>query len=256
MLYKKGFTLVELLIVLAIIAVLVAALIPPAMNSIRKAKAVQVARNLKNLSIGFENKILVDNVPPLSIDEIGRNIPDNYGVAYEVSNGTWLVVVYYTGKDVDYDTLKTILPDVSQDYVPLSSPTVLSGSPSYSEDPENIYYSYVISIGGGTLEADVEITNIEYAANPEVVHIKNLGTLSVNLLGWKLKDIANHIFTFPNFVLEPGEEVRVYSHVTASSPMPEGENNLKWTGQYVWNNDGDTAYLYDSSGATVTTYSY
>lgn len=253
---KKGFSFIEILIVLAVVAVLVAALVPLAVNAIRKSKAVQVAQNLKNLAAGFENKILVDNVPPASLEEIGRNIQDNYGVVYEASNGTWLVVVYYTGKDIDYDTLKTILHDVSQDYISLGSPTVLSGSPSYSDDPGNIYYSYAISTTGGTQEADVEIINIEYAANPEVVHIKNLGTLSVNLIGWKLKDIADHVFTFPNFVLEPGEEVRVYSHVTASSPMPEGENNLKWTGQYIWNNGGDTAYLYDSSGATVTTYSY
>ncbi|AKI97662.1 lamin tail domain-containing protein [Kosmotoga pacifica] len=251
---NKGFTFIEVLIILIIIVVLVAVLFPSAMNTIRKSKVLQVAQNLKNLSTGFENMVLIDGTPPSSIYEIGRDVQDDYGVVYEENNGIWLVVVYYIGKDVDYDTLKTILPDVTQDYVSLTSPTVLSGSAPYSDDTGNIYYSYVILTTYKAPEANVVITNIEYATNPEIVHIKNLGTASVNLIGWKLKDDSNYfVYTFPNFTLDPGGEVRVYS---GKSPMPEGENNLWWSGRFIWNNSGDTAYLYDSAGATVSTYSY
>ncbi|MCD6160192.1 MAG: type II secretion system protein, partial [Kosmotoga sp.] len=52
---RKGFSLVELLIVLAVIAVLISILSITALNTIRKAKAVAVAQNLKTLSMGFEN---------------------------------------------------------------------------------------------------------------------------------------------------------------------------------------------------------
>ena len=46
---KKGFTLVEMLAVVAIIAVLVAIMIPVAGNAIEKAKAASNAANLRSL---------------------------------------------------------------------------------------------------------------------------------------------------------------------------------------------------------------
>jgi len=250
---RKGFSLVELLIVLAVIAVLISILSITALNTIRKAKAVAVAQNLKTLSMGFENKVLIDCSPPESIYEIGENVVENYGIAYEVSNGIWLMVTYYTGKDVHLSTLETILPDISENFISLTSPTVLSGSAPYSDSEGNIYYSHVIATSYTPSEADVIITNIEYAASPEVVHIKNLGGVSANLIGWKLKDEANHTFIFPAITIDSGEEIRIYS---GHGTMPEGENNFKWSGSYIWNNDGDTAYLYDSAGATVCVYAY
>lgn len=59
---KYGFTLVELLIVLAVIAALIATITPLALNAIRRAKASQVAQNLRSLASALENAAYVNDL--------------------------------------------------------------------------------------------------------------------------------------------------------------------------------------------------
>ena len=55
---RKGFTLVELLIVMAIIAALMAVLIPMAGGAMKKARATKIAVQLRNFEQGVEQYIL------------------------------------------------------------------------------------------------------------------------------------------------------------------------------------------------------
>ena len=48
---KEGFSLVELMIVLAVIAALISTITPIAMNAVRKAEALQVAMNFRVLAL-------------------------------------------------------------------------------------------------------------------------------------------------------------------------------------------------------------
>lgn len=57
---KKGFTLVEMLVVIAIIAVLVAIVIPVVSNVTSKAKAATDAANLRSV-MGLANTLLMEN---------------------------------------------------------------------------------------------------------------------------------------------------------------------------------------------------
>ena len=57
--YCKGFTLIEMLVVIAIIAVLVAIIIPVISNATSKAKAATDAANLRTI-LGIANVELVD----------------------------------------------------------------------------------------------------------------------------------------------------------------------------------------------------
>ncbi len=57
---KEGFTLVELLIVLAVIAALLATITPVAMNAVRKARATRVAGDLRNVKSAFEQCVAVE----------------------------------------------------------------------------------------------------------------------------------------------------------------------------------------------------
>ncbi|MBO8166963.1 MAG: type II secretion system protein [Thermotogae bacterium] len=110
---KKGFSLVEMLIVLAVMATLIATITPVAMNAIRKAKAVQVAFNLKVLVTGMENKILLDSQVPENIKVIGRDIDvTNYGVAYTSSGGHY-VVVAFTSSEVHFESVRETLKDAT-----------------------------------------------------------------------------------------------------------------------------------------------
>ena len=108
---KKGFSLVELLIVLAVMAALIATITPVALNAIRKAKATQVAQNLKTLASAFENMLYVEGRTPTTISSLARDIDDNkYGIAWAASSGTYTVVVWAIG-EVSSEALTGVLSD-------------------------------------------------------------------------------------------------------------------------------------------------
>ena len=108
---RKGFSLVELLIVLAVIAALIATITPVALNAIQKAKATQVAQNLKTLASAFENKLYVDGSAPSALVDLGRDIDvKRYGVAWEEGSGTYTVVVWAL-EQVKDTTLQSVLSD-------------------------------------------------------------------------------------------------------------------------------------------------
>jgi general secretion pathway protein G len=81
---KNGFSLVELLIVLAVIAALIAVVTPIALNAIAKAKATQVAENLKVIGGAIENSIYVDGVSDittgqdLTLSNFVKDVQDGY----------------------------------------------------------------------------------------------------------------------------------------------------------------------------------
>ncbi len=88
--------------------------------------------------------------------------------------------------------------------------------------------------------------------NDEYVCLRNEDSVPINLHRWKIRDIANHVYIFPQFVLLPGTTVTLHTG--------RGENtshDLYWgRTQAVWNNDGDTVWLYDSAGNLIHEYSY
>ena len=94
--------------------------------------------------------------------------------------------------------------------------------------------------------------NDNYNLNDEYVVIKNVGDYSVNLEGWILKDEAGHTFVFPSITLDPGETVTIYSGSGVNA-----DNELYWgSSRAIWNNDGDTAFLYDANGNLIDIYSW
>ena len=119
---KRGFSLVELLIVLAVIAALIATITPVALNAIRKSKATQVAQNLKTLVSAIENKAYVDGKVEDTLngeitgDELKQFVRDLdsklYSVVYTSSQGVYTVTAIYSGTDVAQDLVKEMLPNV------------------------------------------------------------------------------------------------------------------------------------------------
>ncbi|WP_289057785.1 type II secretion system protein [uncultured Mesotoga sp.] len=120
---KRGFSLVELLIVLAVIAALIATITPVALNAIRKAQATKVAQNMKTLAAAIENaayvngvqdnKIYRDTTNPLDdstdIVHLGRDIAaDKYGIKYQF-DGTEFRVMVFTNEDVDTSSALSVL---------------------------------------------------------------------------------------------------------------------------------------------------
>jgi len=106
---KRGFSLVELLIVLAVIAALIATITPVAMNAIRKSQATKVAQNLKTLASAFENYVYVNSGAPDDFSDLGRDInKEKYNALYETDNGAYTVTII-TSESVHTPTVEEVL---------------------------------------------------------------------------------------------------------------------------------------------------
>ena len=83
----------------------------------------------------------------------------------------------------------------------------------------------------------------------EWVQISNTGASPVSLNGWKIEDEGSkHTYTFQSYTLNAGTTVTVFTGKGTNSAT-----ELYWQlDNPVWNNDGDTAYLYDDSGKLVS----
>nr|BDD46659.1 hypothetical protein 2 [Bacillales bacterium] len=84
----------------------------------------------------------------------------------------------------------------------------------------------------------------------EVVVIKNTGSSDIDLSGWFLLSVTgNQTYYFPEgYILESGATVKIVSGRGATDNPP---SQLKWTGRYIWNNDGDPAELYNNDSELV-----
>lgn len=108
---RKGFTLVELLIVLAVIAALMAVATPLALNAVKNAKASQVAQNFRNIKSAVENMFNTekpeDPTASITMNELVNSkylnsAPTNFSVsAAKGAAGTYNVTIKYSGNDVE-----------------------------------------------------------------------------------------------------------------------------------------------------------
>lgn len=108
------------------------------------------------------------------------------------------------------------------------------------------------SDNNGTGSGDVKITGID--EKEEWIEIENNGE-SIDLEGWRINDLGNHIYEFGQFTLDSGAKVKIYSG-DAYTSCSEDNETLCWTGSKIWNDSGDTATLKDPDGIVIDTYSY
>ena len=86
----------------------------------------------------------------------------------------------------------------------------------------------------------------------EYVQVRNDDIQAIQLSGWTLRDLENHVFTFPSYVMQPGQVCRVYTN----------EYHPEWCGfsyessSATWNNSGDCAYLRDSTSTMIDVLCY
>jgi hypothetical protein len=90
---------------------------------------------------------------------------------------------------------------------------------------------------------DTPITNAKL--NDEYVIITNTDTVEHNLSGWRIRDVANHVYVFPDGArLGAKKSVRVRTGRGTDTAANRYQNR----GAYVWNNDADTAWLRNPQG--------
>ncbi|MFP4655856.1 MAG: lamin tail domain-containing protein [Methanohalobium sp.] len=125
--------------------------------------------------------------------------------------------------------------NITSNYTP-SEQTLTSDSNGYTnntstEDHDDLYIS-------------------DLSLEDEWVKITNSGNTTVDLNSWVIEDEANHAYEFTDFSLGPDNTVILYT-----DEGTDNEDELYWgSGRPIWNNDGDTAYLYDSTGELVDSH--
>ena len=148
---KKGFSLVELLIVLAVIASIIAVSTPLALNAIRKARATAVASDFKTLSRAISSSIYLGDGIPSSVDSLGRNVSSDYGVAWSDNEGVYDFVIF-TNKEVDTSTLYTLLTNTGSGF-PAGEYEFLPGGAASSENSKAYYHVYLDGGGNQTVSS-------------------------------------------------------------------------------------------------------
>jgi len=107
------------------------------------------------------------------------------------------------------------------------------------------------------ITGNVVITNIFYNGTgsqepDEYVEIRNDDTRAIQLNSWTLRDIANHVYTFPSFIMQPNQVCRVYTNQN----HPESCGFNYGSGSAIWNNTGDCAYLRNGQANPIDNYCY
>ena len=116
---KEGFTLVELLIVMAVIAALMGALVPVAMSAIKHANATKVAENMRAILTAAQQQVYSEHSIP-SLDTLidnhsitGHFTNANYTIYYNDSN--WASVTNATGTSWPSSAATSIILGVAYD---------------------------------------------------------------------------------------------------------------------------------------------
>jgi Lamin Tail Domain len=95
-------------------------------------------------------------------------------------------------------------------------------------------------------------TGSNTSLNGEWIQLHNKCSTSRSLTNAKIKDYVGHTYTFGTYSLGGGKYVKVHTGKGTNTTTDRYQGRA-W---YVWNNDKDTAYLYNSSGTRLDTCSY
>jgi hypothetical protein len=109
-----------------------------------------------------------------------------------------------------------------------------------------------VSAFGSVVIVDVAYRGTIWEEPEEYVEVYNAGTEAVQLLGWTLRDIENHVFVFPTFVLGAGQYCRVYTNLY----RPQNCGFSYFSPAPIWENNGDCAYIRDAAGRSVSEFCY
>jgi prepilin-type N-terminal cleavage/methylation domain-containing protein len=171
---KRGFSLVELLIVLAVIASIIAVSTPLALNAIRKARATAVASDFKTLSSAISSSIYLGDGLPSSVDSLGRNVSSDYGVAWSDNEGVYDFVIF-TNKEVDTSTLYTLLTNTGSGF-PAGEYEFLPGGAASSENSKAYYHVYLDGSGNQTVSSGL---NLSFTGLNRLPFVHSTGTWNV-----------------------------------------------------------------------------
>jgi prepilin-type N-terminal cleavage/methylation domain-containing protein len=115
---KKGFSLVELLIVIVVIASLISIATIVSASILRKTKATTVARNMKAIMMAAEEKLMIDGPKYFqsikSLKDLVKNATDQYQLYLVIKkSGDVYITVICDPSHVDAKLVNEISPDAT-----------------------------------------------------------------------------------------------------------------------------------------------
>lgn len=102
---------------------------------------------------------------------------------------------------------------------------------------------------------DLKITELVYDSRDEYVEIANNGPGAQDMTGWTIESVVGpQTYDFPiTTTIGAGGTIRIHSGPDATDNPPD---DLKWSGAYIWNNNGDKAELRDDQGIVMDSVCY
>ncbi|MEV6494564.1 lamin tail domain-containing protein [Actinoplanes sp. NPDC051633] len=98
-------------------------------------------------------------------------------------------------------------------------------------------------------------TRSNASLNAEYVRLRNNTGSSIALTGWTVRDKAGHVYKFGTYTIRAGKYVYIHTG-KGTNGRPDVQHVYQQRGAYVWNNDGDTAYLRNAAGKAIDTCSW
>ena len=116
----RGFTLIEVLIVLAVIAALLAIVTPIALDAVAQAKAAQVAANFRNIRAAVEAYFYTTGATPNDLNDLVSkgylsSAPQKFSINIRPTSDATITITIMASKTVDVDRLKEFIPEVQEE---------------------------------------------------------------------------------------------------------------------------------------------
>ena len=89
------------------------------------------------------------------------------------------------------------------------------------------------------------ISSIEFSKTAQMIEIKNNGTSSQDLTGWRLEVLNKTVYTFPKFMLDANAKVKVHAGTGKDSKVD------LYAKEALLTNASENVTLLDASGAVV-----
>jgi hypothetical protein len=121
---------------------------------------------------------------------------------------------------------------------------LLQAAPASAAPCVRIYRIYYNSPG--------KDTGSNASLNAEWISLYNSCPTGRYLKAWKIRDAAGHTYTFGSYTLGGHGTVKIHT----GNGTNTATNRYWGQGWYIWNNNGDTAYLRDRSGTLLDKCSY
>jgi len=187
----------------------------------------------------------------------GKTIRIEVGVRNDGGSGrTALIIDDLSLLSCDAGAVPTVTPTgISVLATPTPTPTNLSLTltPTAPVSPTLVISATATPMTSGR----VSIVAIHYDGTgnsepDEYIAFQNVDSFLIQIKGWTMRDDNGHVFTFPTFLMQPGQVCRVYTD----------EFHPDWCGfTYrnsfaIWNNESDCAFLRDRWGTPIDTYCY